>query len=146
MNRLKIIPLFLMIILQAGCGTMNNASQGKAPEDIRHMFIGTWEGTHMDREEKIARTWIQNRAADGTYSIIFFHYTEEGIYKSTQKGKWWIKGNRFYEIASDAMEEPDVYQFEILSETEIRFRSVVRDYEFIDKRIKSFGDHPGIWF
>ncbi len=135
-----------MIVLQAGCGTLNNASERRAPEDIRHMFIGTWEGKHMGREGKILHTWIQNRSEDGTYSIIFFHHTEKGIYKSTQKGKWWIEGNRFYEIASDVLEEPDVYQFGILSEDEIRFRSVVKDYEFIDKRIKSFRDHPGIWF
>ena len=146
MKRLKIAPLFLMIVLQAGCGTMNNASQRKAPENIRDMFIGTWEGEHMDRGGTLLRTWIQNRSEDGTYAIIFFHHTEKGIHKSTQEGKWWVEGQRFYEIAPDLMEEPDVYQFEILSENEIRFRSVVKDYEFIDKRTESCLNRKGVWF
>ena len=87
-----------MIFLQAGCGTLDNASERRTPEDIGHMFIGTWEGKHMGREGKILHTWIQNRSEDGTYSIIFFHHTEKGIYKSTQKGKWWIEGNRFTKL------------------------------------------------
>ena len=146
MKRIKIVPLFLVIILQAGCGTMDNSPQNNMLEDKRHVFIGTWEGKHVDRGEKLLRTWIQNRSEDGTYSIIFFHHTEEGIYKSTQKGKWWIEGNRFYEIAPDAMKEPDIYHFEILSENEIRFRSILTDYEFIDKRIESIQDRTGVWF
>lgn len=146
MKTFKIAPLFLIIMLQAGCGTMDKATQRNAPGDIGHIFIGTWEGTHMDHEEELLRTWIQDRSEDGTYSITFFYHTEEGVYQSTQSGKWWIEGDRFYEIAPDGMKEPDVYQFEILSENEIRFKSTVRDYEFIDKRIQSFQDHPGVWF
>ncbi|NVM20324.1 MAG: hypothetical protein HWN68_00905 [Desulfobacterales bacterium] len=133
MKRFKIVPLFLMIILQAGCGTMDNAPHRNVLEDKRHVFIGTWEGKHVGRKEKLLRIWIQNRSEDGTCSIVFFHHTEEGLQKSTQKGKWWIEGNRFYEIAPDVMKEPDAYRFEILGENEIRFRSTVKDYEFIDK-------------
>jgi len=59
---------------------------------------------------------------------------------SIEKGKWWIDGNRFYEIAPDVMEEADIYQFEILNEDEIRFKSTVKDYEFIDRRIQDFHD------
>jgi len=140
------LPLILMSILQAGCGTVNTTPQGNTREDTSHIFIGTWEGEHMDHEANLLRTWIQNRSEDGTYTIVFYHHTEKGIYESTQKGKWWIEGNRFYEIAAGVMKEPDVYQFEIVSENEIRFRSIVKDYEFIDKRIKSFRDHTDIWF
>jgi hypothetical protein len=145
-KRLKTAPLFLMIVLQAACGTVNNASQRNILGDIRHVFVGTWEGEHVDRQGTSLRTWIQNRSEDGTYSIVFFDHTEEGLYKSTQKGKWWIEGNKFYEIAPDVMKEPDVYQFEVVNENEIRFRSIVSDYEFIDKRTKAFRDHTGIWF
>ena len=146
MKKFIIATLFLIIVLQAGCGTMNNASHQNVPEDIRDVFVGTWEGEHMDRGGALLRTWIQNRSEDGTYTIVFFHHNEKGIYKSTQEGKWWLKGNRFYEIAPDLMEEPDVYQFEILSDNEIRFRSIVKDYEFIDKRTESSLDREGVWF
>jgi hypothetical protein len=60
------------------------------------------------------------------------------MFKSKQIGRWWIEGNKFYEVASAATKEPDVYQFEIVSENEIRFKSMVQDYEFIDKRIPAF--------
>ncbi len=136
MKRLKIPPaLICMIILQIGCGGVHKTYQGSAPEDTRRIFVGTWQGEHMDDEQKLLRTWTQNRAEDGTYTITFFHHTEKGVYRSAQKGKWWIDGDRFYEIAPDVMEEPDVYEFEILNENEIRFKSVVTDYEFIDSRL-----------
>lgn len=146
MKKIIIVPLSLMIVLQAGCGTMNDASHKNVPEDIQDMFVGTWEGEHMDRGGTLLRTWIQNRSENGTYAIVFFHHTEKGISKSTQEGKWWVEGNRFYEIAPDFMEEPDVYQFEILSENEIRFRSIVKDYAFIDRRTESCLDPKGVWF
>lgn len=95
----------------------------------------------MDHEENSLRTWIQNRSEDGTYTIIFYHHTtEKEIDRSIQKGKWWIDGDRFYEIVPDVMEEPDVYEFEILNENEIRFKSTVKDYEFIDRRTQDFHD------
>ena len=146
MKRYKVVLFLLTIILLAGCGTMDKNSHNNILEDKRHMFIGTWKGKHIDRERKLLRTWIQNRLEDGSYTIDFFYHTEEGLYKSTQKGKWWIEGNRFYEIAPDAMKEPDIYHFEILSENEIRFRSILTDYEFIDKRIESIQDRTGVWF
>ena len=146
MRKFTIVPLFLILLLQAGCGTMNDASHKNVPEDIRDMFVGTWEGEYMDPGGTLLRTWIQNRSENGTYTIVFFHHTQKGIYKSTQEGKWWLKGNRFHEIAPDLMKEPDVYQFEILSEDEIRFRSIVKDYEFTDKRTESSLDRRGVWF
>ena len=136
--RLTVLALIFLILLQAGCATVNNTSLADVPEDIRRIFIGTWEGEHVDDEGKLLRTWIQNRSADGTYTIIFVHHTERGMFKSKQIGRWWIEGHKFYEVASDATKEPDVYQFEIVSENEIRFKSIVQDYEFIDKRIPAF--------
>ena len=139
MKKFKIgLAMISMIILHAGCGTVNKAPQGNVPEDVRRIFVGTWEGEHVNHEGKLLRTWIQNRSADGTYTIIFVHHTKKGICKSRQKGIWWIEENRFYEIAPDVMKEPDAYQFEILSENEIRFKSIVKDYEFVDKRVEAF--------
>jgi hypothetical protein len=43
---------------------------------------------------------------------------------SIQRGKWWIDGNRFYEIAPDVMEKANIYEFEILNEDEIRFKTI----------------------
>jgi hypothetical protein len=139
MTRIKVVlALALFVVLQSGCTTMKNASQRDAPGDIRRIFVGTWEGEHADHEGEIVRTWIQSRSADGTYAIVFVHHTKTGVHKTRQKGKWWIEGDRFYEIAPEVMKKPDVFRFEIVSENEIRFKSVVTDYEFTDKRVKSF--------
>jgi hypothetical protein len=141
MRELK-MPLFLIcvVILQAGCGAYHGTFHGNVSDDVRRIFIGTWEGSHVDHEGKLLRSWIQRRSEDGTYTITFVHYSKEGIHKSGQTGKWWIDGDRFYEIAPGAMEQPDVYQFEILNENEIRFKSVATDYEFIDRRAEDLGD------
>ncbi len=139
MKRLKIaLALIFMIMLPAGCGTVNKTYQAKLPEDVRPIFVGTWAGEHVDHDGKLLRAWIQVRSEDGTYTITFVHHTEDGIYSSEQKGKWWVEGDRFHEIAPNEMEEPYAYQFEILSEDEIRFKSMVNDYEFIDRRVQDF--------
>lgn len=136
------MPLFLICvsILQAGCGAYHGTFEGDVSEDVRPMFVGTWEGEHVDHEGNLLRTWIQRRSEDGTYAITFVHYTEKGMRRSGQTGKWWIDGDRFFEIAPSVMEEPDVYQFEIVNENQIRFKSIVRDYEFVDRKIQNLQD------
>ena len=139
MKRLEIVlALIFLIMLPAGCGTVHKTYHGDLPEDVRPIFVGTWAGEHVADDGKWLRAWIQERSEDGTYTISFIHHTEDGIYSSEQKGKWWIEGDRFYEIAADEMEEPYVYQFEILSEDEIHFKSMVDDYEFIDRRVEDY--------
>ncbi len=139
MNKIKIVlTLVLFVGLQQGCANLNKTSPKDVPEDIRRIFIGTWEGQYVNSKGKLVRTWTQNRSADGTYTIVFVHHTEREVHKTKQKGKWWIEGDRFYEIAPDVMKKPDVYQFEIVSENEIRFKSIVTDYAFIDKRVQAF--------
>ena len=132
-----VLALVLILVLQAGCTTVNNTFSKDVPEDIRRIFVGTWEGQYLDHEGIKVRTWIQNRSADGTYTIDFVHYTEKGVSQTMRKGKWWLKGDRFYEIALDVMEKPDVYEFEIISKNEISFKSVAKIYTFIDKRIET---------
>jgi len=139
MNKTKIVlALILVLVLQPGCSTIDKTFPKDVPEDIRRIFVGTWAGEYVNNEGRTERTWIQKRSADGTYTIAFVHFTEKGVRKTMGQGKWWLEGDRFYETAPDGMKKPDVYQFEIVSEDEIRFRSVGKDYEFIDKRVETF--------
>lgn len=117
-----------------GCAVLGDKSQRETVETIRQMFVGVWEGEHFDHDGKLVRSWTQNRSDDGTYTIVFVVYTEQGTFKSRQKGKWWIDDDKFYEIASDQMDKPDGYEFEILNGNEIRFKSLTKEYEFIDRR------------
>lgn len=131
-----VVAIIVMVILQTGCATISNTSREDMPKDIRGKFIGTWKGKHVDHEKNLSRSWIQHRSEDGTYTIIFVELSRNGTIKSKEeKGKWWIEGDTFYEVSLEGMEKPDAYQFEILSEREIRFKSVVNNYEFIDKRM-----------
>ena len=141
MKRLKTtLTLVFVVILISACASVNNSYTESVLEDTRRIFVGTWKGKYVDHKGRLSRTWIQNRLPDGTYTITFIHHTQEGIYSSKQEGKWWVDGDRFYEIAPNVMEEPDVYQFEILNENEIHFRSIAEDYEFIDKRMQELRD------
>jgi len=128
------LVLVLLYAVSGGCSTAADNTRQVGIEAVRQQFIGAWEGEHVDGEGRLVRSWIQNRSEDGTYAIVFRHHTEKGVFESRQKGKWWIEGNRFYEIAPDVMNEPDVYEFEILNENEIRFKSVTKAYEFVDRR------------
>ena len=139
MNKIKIVlAVILVLVLQTGCSMTDNTSPKDVPENIRRIFVGTWEGEYVNHEGRTVRTWIQKRSADGTYTIAFVHFTEKGVRKTMRQGEWWLEGDRFYEMSPDVMKKPDVYQFEILSEGEIHFRSVGKDYEFIDKRVETF--------
>ena len=130
------IPLFLICVstLQAGCGAYHGTFKGDVSDDVKRLLVGTWEGEHLDHEGNLLRTWIQRRSEDGTYAITFVQYTEQGVRRSGLRGKWWIDGDRFFEIAPSVMKEPDVYEFDILNDNEILFKSTVTDYEFIDRR------------
>ena len=139
MTKTKIVlALILVMLLQPSCSTTDKSAPKNELEDTRRMFIGIWEGEYVNNEGRTERTWIQKRSADGTYNIAFVHYTAKGVRKTKGQGKWWLEGDRFYETAPDVMKKPDVYQFEIVSEDEIRFKSVGKDYEFVDKRVKTF--------
>jgi len=146
MNKSKIaLALILVLALQPGCSTADKNWGGDGPEDIRHIFIGTWKGGYVNDAGKTERTWIQKRSADGTYTTDFFHHTERGVYHSRQQGKWWIDGHRFYEIAPQFMKEAEVYQFKIVNRDEIHFKSTTKDYEFTDRRTEDLPNGPGVW-
>ena len=132
-----LLILALLVPISGGCATLANHNEKTKHETTRQMFVGVWEGEHIDRDGKLVRSWIQNRSDDGTYMIVFVLYTEQGTFTSRQRGKWWIEGDKFYEIASDIMDKPDIYEFEILNGKEIRFKSLTKEYEFIDRKTHS---------
>jgi hypothetical protein len=134
MRYIVLISLSLLVATFGSCATLNMNSQRDDVESMRQTFVGLWEGEHVDHQGKLVRSWLQNRTDDGTYTIVFIVYTDQGTFQSKQNGKWWIEGDKFYEIDSNTMDKPDVYRFEILNENEIRFKSLTKEYEFIDRR------------
>jgi hypothetical protein len=131
-----LLVLVFSLVIYAGCATGTHPVAKDVDEDVKSVFVGTWEGEHLDGKGEKVRSWVQKRAADGTYVIQFVHYKEDGPVHTVRKGKWWLEGDRFYEIAPSIMDEPDVYEFEIIGKDEIRFQSLEEDYSFTDKRVE----------
>lgn len=104
-------------------------------------FVGVWKGADRDNQAKgTTKMWRMVRNSDGTF-IIDFTLLEAGkTNKHTENGKWWVKGNKFYEL-HDSSGMVDVYDFEIIDEKKIKFKSIDlplepgrSNYEFIDMK------------
>ncbi|MFV0175047.1 hypothetical protein OBK14_12145 [Empedobacter falsenii] len=83
------------------------------------------------------------RNADGTF-ILDFRVKSKGnkVKSHIEKGKWWVKDNKFYEYHEDS-DMTDVYTFEVLNVNQIKFKVFDlsfeqnnNNYEFIDTRKK----------
>jgi hypothetical protein len=99
-------------------------------------IIGIWKGSEVEKEQKgLEKHWIVQRFSNGTYTIIFSSKQNCEISTSFEKGKWWTKGNVFYE-KSENSETPDVYNYEIKDNLVIHFKSQTTDYEFDDYRLE----------
>lgn len=107
-------------------------------------FVGVWVGSEKDNQvDGLTKKWEMTRNADGTFEIKFNVKAKgQKSYDSVEKGKWWVKDNKFYEYHEDS-EMADVYTFEVLNKNQIKFTEEKMsfelnkpNYEFIDTRKK----------
>ena len=123
---------FLLLIvcsLFTSCSSTRNLKGNNSDFKI---FVGSWTG--VNRLEYDLTMWVQERFANGTYSIIFFNIDGNEVFQSVEMGKWWIKDGHFYELRN-GLKEPDVYNYAIESKDIITFKAVKVNYEFTDRRI-----------
>ena len=106
----------------------------KTKDSDNNAFIGNWVGEKKINNSYV--TWIQKRLSDGTYTIFFITIEGNTIVRDIETGKWWIKDGKFYEISPNAMTEPSIYDYKIISNDSIMFSSTSSVYKFIDKRIE----------
>ena len=136
--RTKTTVMFALLCgLFWSCAASRTPQPGSGPEAMRQLFVGIWEGEYLDGEGNLVRSWTQHRLADGTYTITFVHYTGAGVRKIKRKGTWWIEESRFFERTENSDKKPDVYDFKVVSQDEIRFQSTETDYAFTDRRVSS---------
>ena len=128
MKRIFFLPL-IVCCLFSGCSSTRNFERSKS--DVK-LFVGSWTGTN--RLEYDLTMWVQERFANGTYSIIFFNIDGNEVHQSVETGKWWIKEGHFYELRN-GLNEPEIYSYAIVSRDIITFNSIRVDYEFTDQRI-----------
>ena len=124
--------LLIVCCLFTGCSSTRNFEGSKS--DVK-LFVGSWTGAN--RLDYDLTMWVQERFANGTYSIVFFNINGNEVYQSVETGKWWIKGKHFYELRNGS-KEPEIYSYVIGSKYFITFKSISIDYEFIDQRIDEY--------
>lgn len=126
MKRFKTLILFLGIILFTSFNSKNSNDK---------KLVGIWKGFEVEKQfEGVEKHWIVQRFANGTYVIMFTTKQNCEIQTFTEKGKWWTKGNLFYE-KHESGDAPEVYSYEVKEDLVVHFKNQVNEYEFDDYRI-----------
>lgn len=98
-------------------------------------LVGIWKGFEIEKEiEGVEKHWIVQRFANGKYVIMFTAKQNCDIQTITEKGKWWTKGDKFYE-QQDGNENVESYKYSIKDKIVVHFKSLTSDYEFDDFKI-----------
>jgi hypothetical protein len=87
-------------------------------------LVGIWKGFEVDKQyEGVEKHWIQQRFENGTYMIMFTAKEDCDIKTFTEKGKWWTKDGKFYELV-EGSKDTDVYNYQVKSPEVIEFKSI----------------------
>lgn len=123
--------ILLAILLVAGMTSFTKLST----KDNDKKLVGIWKGFEIEKQiEGIEKHWIVQRFSNGTYVIMFTTKENCEVQTFTEKGKWWTKGNVFYEQNEDNPVES--YQYSIKEDLVVHFKSTTTDYEFDDYRLE----------
>ena len=130
-------------IIVTSCSTPGYLAKTSGGKVIDTRLVGDWEGSEEDNQLKgMTKHWQMQRTADGKF-ILNFNVTIEGESKPfTEKGSWWVKDGKFYEL-HDVSGKTDMYEYTILNESQVKFKTISlgidhtnQEYEFIDTRVK----------
>lgn len=104
-------------------------------KDNDKKLVGIWKGFEIEKQiEGVEKHWIVQRFSDGTYVIMFTTKENCEVQTFTEKGKWWTKGNIFYEQSENNPIES--YQYSIKDDLVIHFKSENTDYQFDDYKLE----------
>ncbi|OUS13465.1 hypothetical protein A9Q89_02870 [Gammaproteobacteria bacterium 53_120_T64] len=109
-------------------------------------FIGEWTGGYIHKNNIRKDSWVQTRAADGTFKLVYESYQYD-VLSSTEinEGTWWIEGEYFYEKQNGVHDKADKYLYELIGKTKIKFTEISTDektseliqgYSFTDTRVE----------
>lgn len=126
MKTFKTLILFFGIILFTSFSSENNNDK---------KLVGIWKGFEVEKQyEGVEKHWIVQRFANGTYVIMFTTKQNCEIQTFTEKGKWWTKGNLFYEKHENG-DVPEIYSYEVKDDLVVHFKNQENNYEFDDYKI-----------
>ncbi|WP_298138904.1 hypothetical protein [Flavobacterium sp.] len=113
-----IIPIVLMIL----SFSVFSFTSGDKQYDSK--LVGIWKGFEADKETKgVEKHWIQERFKNGTYVIMFTAKQDCEIETLTEKGKWWTKDGKFYELSNNS-KNIDIYNYEVKNPQVVEFKSI----------------------
>lgn len=125
----KFIPLSIIIMV-----IMTSFSKIASKESDKKL-VGIWKGFEIEKQmEGVEKHWIVQRFENGTYVIMFTAKENCEIQTFTEKGKWWTKGDIFYEQNENNPVES--YQYNVKENLVTHFKSTTTDYEFDDYRLE----------
>lgn len=108
---------------------------------IAQLFVGTWKGTdnglYIPGE---TNHWIVTRKPDGTFTIKYTTYYDNGFVDQVEEqGNWQIDNNNIFKEFKEGEKEPDLYFFNILTPTSIHFIDASGEdpnpYNFYDHKL-----------
>ncbi len=111
----KFLILVLVVFLSA-CATFPATQRNWS--DLTQFMVGTWQGSTYYPDEQVYYEWRVEFRKDGTYVLRSANYFVKGVKQDdkTEKGKWWVEGNKVFQIIPGLMEKPDIYELTILSD------------------------------
>lgn len=99
-------------------------------------LVGIWKGFEINKQiDGVEKHWIIQRFKNGTYVIMFTTKQDCEISTFTEKGKWWTKGDIFYEQYENS-NITESYKYKITDGLVVHFKSQTIDYEFEDYRLE----------
>lgn len=112
---------FLLLSLCLACGKEHDSK-----------LVGNWTGSEKNGQfSNTIKSWIQNRYKDGTYEIVFIANRDCQTTTVFETGKWWTDNGRFFEQERHKA-SPSVYHYEILNDSNVKFKIKKSDVEFVD--------------
>ena len=113
-----IIPIVLIIL----SFSIFSFTSGDKQYDSK--LVGIWKGFEVEKQiEGVEKHWIQQRFKNGTYVIMFTSKQDCEIETFTEKGKWWTKDGKFYELSNNS-KNIDIYNYEVKNPQVVEFKSI----------------------
>lgn len=118
------------------CFTILTSFKSDKSIENQKSLVGIWKGFEIEKQQEgIEKHWIVQRYSNGKYAIMFTTKQNCEIETFVEKGKWWTKGNLFYEKHEDS-DEPEVYEYSVKENLVVHFKSKSTTYEFDDYRLE----------
>ena len=141
MKNKLILSLISISLILISCGTKRHFVKTENGKTIDKRLVGVWKGNESGNIVKgMTSEWEMTRNLDGTFSLAYKAVLNGEIMEGTENGNWWIENGLFHEY-HDVSGGTDIYNYEILSQKQIKFKAekmsievVNENYEFIDTK------------